>query len=119
MSNHTRAGIASQRVVRYHELASARGHDVQLPIAHQCFKTRKYRLFSYQVRTPRLVPQILELRIVDEHRRRSGRVSSVLKVVEAAVEQQRVAVSIKEDRCKNVIVTVHDHSTGRDPAQSR
>ena len=46
--------------------------------------------------------------IVDENVGRAGRVGAVHQIVEASVQQQRVAIGVEEDRRKRVVVMIDD-----------
>src|SRR5713226_8377656 len=74
-----------QRMIRQDKLSAAIRDDSQRFTSDKTQQAGHRRVVGNDVRPPRLKPQLLELRVVDENIGRSGGIRAVKHVVEAAV----------------------------------
>src|SRR5882672_9178513 len=112
------ASLFTTFAIAEQELSAALQHNLQPILSYQLLEPRQGRPGSHQVAAFGPGPQPRETGVVEEDIRSARRVRSVHQVVHAAVQQQRVAIGVVEDRRKSVILIVDHQFSWRRGVQS-
>src|SRR5262249_22719057 len=93
----------SMRMVRQQELAAAFPDHLERGLRDQLLDAGQGRPLHEQIVALILAPQSRKIRVVDEYPRSVRRIRSIFQIGLAAVQQQSLAVRVKEYRRESIV----------------